>query len=74
VLRIGPPAHRHLGQAQQTGVPQIDKLVASPTGRIVTAGLIGVAASKAFPGKTVGSFALGAILAIATGLTKDVTR
>lgn len=64
--------HPALGQTPRTGIPAIDRFTASPTGRIVTAGMIGVAVAKAAPGKTVGAFALGAVLAIATGLAKDV--
>jgi hypothetical protein len=64
-------AIRSLGQ-EQTGITRVDAFLASPTGKIVTAGTIGMATAKIFPGRSVASFALGAILAMMTGLAPDI--
>lgn len=60
-----------LGQ-QRIGVPAVDGFMSTTPGKLVTAGVIGVAAAKAFPGKTLAPFGLGAFLALALGLVQDV--
>jgi len=59
-------------QLGQTGIKRVDSFLATPIGKVITAGAIGVAAAKAYPEKTVGPFVFAAFLALATGLVPDI--